>query len=1089
VSIQRSVSMVLLASVIVLLILCVGVASAEVPRLLPNGSFASEGAFGVAVDNSCSLHVPSLSGSACEAFDSSANDVFTAGFLRVREGELVGLGVPIRKFDASGHVLPPSPFAEGFHYGAAVNPTNGHLYVVSEEENTSREEFCGAVGTPCGEIATYDPNTGQLLSSFAVPFAGGLFGELFNGAQIATDSAGAVYVPIPPSNEVLKYSETGALLETFTGPAGHELKGPTGVAVDSSGDVWVADRGNNRVVELSPTDTVVSEFASEGVRGLALDAQGDVFAVVDNGADNCGTLPPPCAHLVEYNASGAQLADVGAGYFGGTTKETGSIGSLVMMARDEATGRVYVADDVKGVVWIFDPPLAPVLGQESAVEVGTSEAKLGVLVNPGGLHTTYRFEYDTRAYAEGEGPHGVSTPFPEGDAGEGFGVRTVWAGAKGLAPGTTYHYRAIATNGLGTVMGRDQTFTTLTTAQVACPNEDVRGGFSAALPDCRAYELVSPLGGDSAQPDTEHGFGGPRVGNYAAENGDRYSYTSVEVMPGSQTGGLEFIATRGANGWSSEDALPLQPYTGDRCNLQFPSSFVVGYSADLSRAVIVVNAHKAGEASLNPPNVSECESEALVIAPGEPVGEENLLLRDNENGTYQLVNVTPAGVIPTLPSFVAASVDRRTIVFSERARLTPDAESNRVNLYEWREGVVRLLRFLLPSGTPVEGSFVSISPDGGVVFFTAAGKLYARLDHGERTAQVDEARRGGSGPGGGGSLAAVTADGSEVFFTDDAAAGLTADTVPGSATNLYRYDVTTGQLSDLTPISEAKASFIGASEDGSYVYFSSDGVQSGSQPNQFGETPENGKANFYFDHDGTITFIMHGGGGPISSNGAFLAFGSEGEIHIYSAQANRFKCASCNPDGEAPTEGVTFSFAAHPVSDNGQVFFETSEALLPRDTDGVKDVYEYDWNSGLQLISAGTSASGSLLLAATPSGNDVFFLTRQKLLPQDNLQEAAKIYDARVGGGFPEIAVPPECTTADACRAAASPQPSIYGAPSSQTFSGAGNLSSQAKVKSKKRHRFRGRIKHRMCRHGKHGRARCATRTGGKAGSRQRGGK
>ena len=59
-------------------------------------------------------------------------------------------------------------------------------------------------------------------------------------------------------------------------------------------------------------------------------------------------------------------------------------------------------------------------------------------------------------------------------------------------PGRTYHYRVVASNELGTVYGPDQTFTTLTAEQAACPNEQMRGGFSGRLPDCRAYELVTP---------------------------------------------------------------------------------------------------------------------------------------------------------------------------------------------------------------------------------------------------------------------------------------------------------------------------------------------------------------------------------------------------------------------------------------------------------------------------------------------------------------------------------------------------------------------------------------------------------------------
>src|SRR5580700_7581221 len=154
--------------------LSAGMARAEAPKLVPNGTFASEGGLGIAVDNSCSLHVPPLTGSACTAFDPSADDVFVTGFINF----LAPVSARSEKFDASGELLsPPSPFAEGANFGAVVNPTNGDLYVASEAAN---------------EIDTYDPNTGALLSSFPVPPFGN---PLENLAQIATDSAGNVYVP------------------------------------------------------------------------------------------------------------------------------------------------------------------------------------------------------------------------------------------------------------------------------------------------------------------------------------------------------------------------------------------------------------------------------------------------------------------------------------------------------------------------------------------------------------------------------------------------------------------------------------------------------------------------------------------------------------------------------------------------------------------------------------------------------------------------------------------------------------------------------------------------------------------------------
>ena len=1034
-----------LCAVCAVFALCVGVAYAEVPRLVPDGKFVVTGTgkpFGVAVDQ-------------------STGDVFTAGFLNVTPFEFGR----VAKFSASGGLLsPPSPFGEAIYYGAAVDPTNEDVYVANAEFS---------------EIDTFDRNSGAPVSSFPVPaFVPSLTEPALeeDAAQLATDSAGDVYVPNALGNEVLEYGAAPVCsgeplvcvpLHTFTGSGEHALKEPTGVAVDAAGDVWVADDANNRIEEFSPAGAFLGEFKSQGVRALALyehEGAMDVLAVVINDATSCGVYSPPCAHLVEYSSTGVQLDDVGAGDFGSNEASVSQLFSMV--AVDEASGQVYVTDGEKGLVWVFRPPAAPVLGRESAVEVGASDATLGALVNPGGVATSYRFEYDTRPYAEGEGPHGVSVPSPEGSVGVGFSSRAVSASARDLAPGTTYHYRAIVTNGLGTVAGPDQTFTTETAAQAACPDEQFRHAFSAALPDCRAYELVTPVGKTSFQPDTGSLWpepflpGGGFAGNVAARDGNRMSYLSTEVAPGSQTSGEEYVATREAGGWSSEDVIPLKRYTGDRCPVVNEYAIgVVSYSADLSQAILMNNSG----------NTAECNGEVEVLS-GEPSGAADLLVRDNTTGGYQLVDLTPAGVVPTNAQFVASSANESRVIFEEFARLTPEALSDTMNTYEWSNGAVHLA-FVLPSGAPaVGGVLAGISDDASEVFFTAGGELYMRMD-GEHTVQLDVAR-GGPGPGGGGSFAGVSEDGSQVFFTANASAGLTSTTAPGSGNNLYRYEVGTGQLTDLADEVEG---LTGISEDGSYVYFSSKGVLSGSQANQLGETAQSGQPNLYLDHEGAIAFIMHRAAGiRISPNGEFLAFNStssltgydntdantgspDPEIYLYSAASNRFACASCDPSGEAPTAGGAFlgggnalkerhvnpsyvSEVPHYVSDNGQVFFQTDEASLPSDTNGQQDVYEYDEDSGLHLISSGTSSSPATLLDASASGDDVFFLGRQALAPQDPGGEALRIYDARVDGGFPETAVPTACTTADACRAAATPQPSIFGEPASQTFTGAGNL-------------------------------------------------
>ncbi len=1006
-------------------------AHAEVPRLIAYGSF-SPGPFSQGV-----------------AVDQSSGDVYVAA-LAVAD---------INKFDASGKLLsPPSPFGEGNLSGAAVNPVNGDVYVfatVSHEAEVRPGEFETVYE---GVIGSYDPGTGALLSSFGVPPSKNLPGLPFTVVQIAADSAGNVYVPVVPQNEVLEYSSTGTLLNTFTGGSGPgALKGPSGVAVASSGNLWVADTGDNRIEELSPTDVPLGEIKSEGVQdAIALDGHGDVLAIVKNGADFCGSLRAPCSHLVEYSAAGVQLADVGAGSF-----ETGSgpIALPPMVAVDEGSGRVYVSDAKGEKVWIFGPPTPPRVEKELSSEVGVSEAKLGALVNPGGLETTYRFEYDTREYEEGEGPHGQSAPFPEGSVGEGLSSHAVWATASGLAPGTTYHYRVVATSELGPAFGPDQTFTTETAERAACSNEALRGGFSATLPDCRAYELVTATTKTSVQ------FKGAE----AAADGDAILFGTTEPLPGAPTGGEHYAATRGAGGWSAEDLIPLESYSsicgGETGQLK-------AYSDEPSKALIL-DGHDTRASESGPESqglgTQECNTEGLQVVPGEPVGYRNLLLRDNRTGAYGLVNAPPPGVTPADANFKGASADLSHVVFSELAPLTPEAPAPAVggpeNLYEWDEGILRLLT-VLPDGSPAQGSLVeatggpAISADGSHILFTSGEGLYVRVN-GERTVQVDKTQ--GQGASGGGSFQAMSTDGSKVFFLDESE--LTADSTAASGKpDLYECVLPPGasscELSDLTVAKAGehadvlRVSPLG-SEDSSHVYFVAKGV--------LAEGAENGQDNLYLWDGGTTTFIAtltegDFGVGAVSPDGAWFAFASrksltgydntpsEGgpvdEVFLYDVASQQLVCASCDPSGEAPIVGAGASLASlrqRPLADGGRLFFETLEALVPSDTNHQVDVYEYEGGQP-SLISSGTSPIGSKFQGASESGGDVFFLSRQQLVGQDTEEEARVIYDARVGGGIAVSSSPPPCTNADACRTPVSPQPSIFGAPSSATFSGAGNL-------------------------------------------------
>jgi DNA-binding beta-propeller fold protein YncE len=1060
-----------LIALCVLLALCGGVVQAEPPKLVSDGLFSTHEvhAVGVAVEGSGDLFVSSL---------------YAEGFVPST----------VVKLDPSGNLLsPPSPFGSAHYSGVAVNPTDGDVYVLGEEGL-----FQPAM------IFVYDPNTGAPVGTpFEVSASRNLSG-LFADIQIAADSAGNVYVPNLSENEVLEYSPSGTLLKTFTGSGASALKEPTGVAVDSSGDVWVADSGNNRIVELDSSGAPVEvngkpvEIESEGVWSVALDGQGDVFALVANSADSCGQIGSPCLHLIEYSSEGRQLADVGAGHFG-QPQQGLSDRFYSMVAVNNANGRVYVTDGFREAVWVFTPPVAPVVGRELTAEVGVSEAKLGALVNPGGLQTTYSFEYGpTSAY-------GSSTPFPEGSVGEGLQSHAVWASASGLAAGTTYHYRVVVTNELGTVYGPDQTFTTLTAEEAACPNEPLRGGFSARLPDCRAYELVTPPVTSSSQFDGELRM---VYASKAAADGEALTLTIREPRPGAPTAGEHYVARRGAGGWIAEDIMPLESYDGVGCP---EYQFVYAYSEQVTKDVIQAGGGSRATASKNYAEDPEsCNPEGSQVVSGEPVGYENLLVRDNATGAYRLVNVTPSGVTPADAHFQAASADLSHVIFTETSPLAEGAQYGVENLYEWDEGTLRLVS-VLPDGTAVPGSLAAsalginkyvgrftsehegvVSGDGSHVLFTYGGALYDRID-GQRTVQVDE-QQGGAGPSGGGSFKAATPDGSKVFFLDESK--LTADSSAAAGEpDLYECALPEGaskcELADLTVAAAGEHADVLrvtplGGHDSSDVYFVAEGVLASNTrefTNGEGKTvvegAQAGKENLYLWNGEKTTFIATGvvnnaerrGLEQTSPDGKWLAFeskesltgyddaaleGEHAELFLYSAGSGShpptLACASCNPTGEPAIAGGGVARRGdaygeayevfpnrHMLTDAGQVFFETREALVPSDTNGELDVYEYE-GAGAHLISSGTSSFESNLEDVSESGDDVFFRSNQQLVPQDNQEGQIVTYDARVAGGFAEPSSPLPCTTADACRAAAAPQPSVYGAPASQTFSGVGNL-------------------------------------------------
>ena len=88
---------------------------------------------------------------------------------------------------------------------------------------------------------------------------------------------------------------------------------------------------------------------------------------------------------------------------------------------------------------------------DPATDVAFSSARLNGTVNPNGLSTSVHFQY------------GTTTNYGLVSASQNFSGTTtqnVSANVSGLATGTTYHFRIVGTNIMGTTYGSDRTFTT-----------------------------------------------------------------------------------------------------------------------------------------------------------------------------------------------------------------------------------------------------------------------------------------------------------------------------------------------------------------------------------------------------------------------------------------------------------------------------------------------------------------------------------------------------------------------------------------------------------------------------------------------------
>jgi hypothetical protein len=152
--------------------------------------------------------------------------------------------------------------------------------------------------------------------------------------------------------------------------------------------------------------------------------------------------------------------------------------------------------------------------------VGQTAASLGGTVNAGDLATTWYFNYGpTSAYGKKTAAQGLSGI---------LAAQAVSATLGGLTPGAGYHYQLVATNGLGTALGADATFTTA--AATPAPSDSAlrlsRTRFRAGSRGGSVARARPGTGTTVTYTDSEAGTTTLRV--LAAKSGVRQGHTCVK---------------------------------------------------------------------------------------------------------------------------------------------------------------------------------------------------------------------------------------------------------------------------------------------------------------------------------------------------------------------------------------------------------------------------------------------------------------------------------------------------------------------------------------------------------------------------------
>jgi len=728
----------------------------------------------------------------------------------------------------------------------------------------------------------------------------------------------------------------------------------------------------------------------------------------------------------------------------------------------------------------------PAIAATYASQVTDSTVTLNASLNPQNQETHYHFEYvSDQVFQESGFANAVDIPIPDSLAQGGVPV-SIGRDLGGLTPATVYHFRLLAENATGGTVGEEVLFTTYPSQEVEqnCPNATFRVGPSARLPDCRAYELVSPVDSNGLFTTSLIGEAAEQTTfdtTLASTDGESVLSYSQGTLPEAEGGGQRAAhqAIRTVEGWMTRDASPsgAQSYSPGPGGISPDHRYAFWQSND-----------QGGSLMVN--------------------GEDAHYLR-KPDGSFELIGLGLLGEDPKAwGRWITA--DASHVIFSTSPGVAVPLEEGAPEagvaaIYDRAANGDTHVVSLLPGDiTPVaDAEYNGVSEDGSAVVFTIEGTMYERRNN-DLTVPVasGEVR-----------FVGISATGSRVFY-EEVGSIFTGGEI--FACDPESVGCEAGGNSPVSIASGSETRIVNVSADGSHVYFIS--------PEQFEGEGEAGGPNLYVWNEGTPTFIatlspqdLEGtvnlgrraeimstpptsGIGPADDpsrttpDGAVFAFQSHAnltsydsagysEIYLYDTGSESLRCISCNPLGgsataDAELEAVTqlnspvnaVSHIANITTDGQAVFFETGDPLVPGDINGRDDVYEWS-NDRVFLISSGRSSANSVLYGMTADGHDVFFTTNEALVSADENGGSRRIYDARVDGGFSSAIVGGQPCQDDACQGPILSPPALSPSASS-TFQGMGNVKPH-------RHHHKHRHKHKRKRHRKHGRSRQHHKLGG----------